>query len=191
MKQKVYLPTAVQAILLPIVLIVSFCLANSTLLRQRFFSTESGEAVLEYGYMLGYKLDNQAVNGFGVFLFWLFIGAIGYIASALIVFVVHSYRSELTFKQYVSSMSAPAVERARHTERMRLLIRSGALAGIVAWIAGMVRYVLPLLQQNFRDLVLTNNILGGLLFLAIGSVALFVPVVLVRLFVLRVRVFGA
>ena len=147
--------------------------------------------MLGYGYMLGYKFDTPAVNGFGVFLFWVIVGAVAYMLAALLVFIVHSFRSELTFKQYVSSMSAPAVERARHTERMRLLIRSGALAGIVAWIAGMVRYVLPLLQQNFRDLVLTNNILGGLLFLAIGSVALFVPVVLVRLFVLRVRVFGA
>jgi len=190
MKQKVYFPTAVEAFVLPVSLVVVFGLANATLLKQRFFSTESGQVVLGYGDMLGYKLDNQAVNGFGVFLFWVFVGAICYSSAALLLFIIHSFRSELTFKQYVSSMSAPAVERARHVEMMRLLIRSAALAGILAWSAAMAKYVLPFLQHNFESFVLKSDIFAGVLFLVFGSVALFLPMVLTRLFVLRVRVFG-
>jgi len=190
MKQKIYLPTALEALVLPITLTVVFCTANAGLMRQRYFSTESSEAMLGYGYMLGYKFDTPAVNGFGVFLFWVIIGAIGYAIAALIVLIVHSFLSELKFKQYISSMSAPTVKRARHLELTRLLIRSVAIAGIAAWFAAMVKYILPLLQQNFGSLLQQNDIVAGLSFVVVGSVALFLPIILMRLFVLRVRIFG-
>lgn len=190
MKPKIYLPTAIQCVGLPLLVLVFTALANVTLIRHRFFSTDSGDIALGYVAMVGYQLDNDAVNGFGVFLFWALVGALGYAVAVLLVFLVHSFRSELDFKQYIATMSSKSAGEAHRVEVIRLLVRSIALSGFIMWGIVSVSYAVPCLDKLGKELIVSGDVVSGLLLIVCGSLTLFIPIVLSRLFLLRARVFG-
>jgi hypothetical protein len=190
MKPKIYLPTAIQCVGLPLLVLVLTALANVTLIRHRFFSTDSGDIALGYVAMVGYRLNTAAVNGVGVFLFWALVGALCYTIAALIIFLVHSFRSELDFKQYIASMSSQSVGAAHRIELIRLLVRSVALSGFIMWGIVCVAYVVPYLDKLGKELIVSGDVVSGLLLVLCGSLSLFVPIALSRLFLLRARVFG-
>ena len=190
MKPKIYLPTAIQCVGLPLLVLALTALANVTLIRHKFFSTDSGDIALGYVAMVGYRLNTAAVNGVGVFLFWALVGALCYTIAALIIFLVHSFRSELDFKQYIASMSSRAVGEVHRIELIRLLVRSIALSGFIMWGIVCVAYVVPYLDKLGKELIVSGDVVSGLLLVLCGSLSLFVPIALSRLFLLRVRVFG-
>jgi hypothetical protein len=190
MKPKIYLPTAIQCVGLPLLVLALTALANVTLIRHKFFSTDSGDIALGYVAMVGYRLNTAAVNGVGVFLFWALVGALCYTIAALIIFLVHSFRSELDFKQYIASMSSRAVGEVHRIELIRLLVRSIALSGFIMWGIVCVAYVVPYLDKLGKELIVSSDVVSGLLLVLFGSLSLFVPIALSRLFLLRVRVFG-
>ena len=190
MKPKIYLPTAIQCVGLPLLVLALTALANVTLIRHKFFSTDSGDIALGYVAMVGYRLNTAAVNGVGVFLFWALVGALCYTIAALIIFLVHSFRSELDFKQYIASMSSRAVGEVHRIELIRLLVRSIALSGFIMWGIVCVAYVVPYLDKLGKELIVSSDVVSGLLLVLCGSLSLFVPIALSRLFLLRVRVFG-
>ena len=190
MKPKIYLPTAIQCVGLPLLVLALTALANVTLIRHKFFSTDSGDIALGYVAMVGYRLNTAAVNGVGVFLFWALVGALCYTIAALIIFLVHSFRSELDFKQYIASMSSRAVGEVHRIELIRLLVRSIALSGFIMWGIVCVAYIVPYLDKLGKELIVSSDVVSGLLLVLCGSLSLFVPIALSRLFLLRVRVFG-
>ncbi len=191
MKPKIYLPTAIQCIGLPLLALLLTALANVTLIRQKFFSTDSGDIALGYAAMVGYRLDNDAVNGFGVFLFWALLGALGYAVAGLIIFLVHSFKSELDFKQYVASMSSKSAGEARRVEMVRVLLRSIALAGFVIWSIVSAAFMAPYLDKLGKELIVSGDVISGILLVVCGGIHVFIPILLSRLFLLRARVFGS
>ncbi|QQS69039.1 hypothetical protein IPP75_03900 [Candidatus Saccharibacteria bacterium] len=191
MKPKIYLPTAIQCIGLPLLVLLLTALANVTLIRQRFFSTDSGDIALGYVAMVGYRLDNDAVNGFGVFLFWALVGALGYAIAGLLVFLVHSFRSELDFKQYIAPMSSKSAGEAHRVEVIRLLVRSIALAGLIVWVVLSLSFAIPYLDKLGKELVVSGDVISGILLVVCGGIHVFIPILLSRLFLLRARVFGS
>lgn len=191
MKPKIYLPTAIQCIGLPLLVLLLTALANVTLIRQKFFSTDSGDIALGYAAMVGYRLDNDAVNGFGVFLFWALLGALGYAVAGLIIFLVHSFKSELDFKQYVASMSSKSAGEARRVEMVRVLLRSIALAGFVIWSIVSAAFMAPYLDKLGKELIVSGDVISGILLVVCGGIHVFIPILLSRLFLLRARVFGS
>ncbi|MFZ2513760.1 MAG: hypothetical protein WAW63_04865 [Candidatus Saccharimonadales bacterium] len=191
MKPKIYLPTAIQCIGLPLLVLLLTALANVTLIRQRFFSTDSGDIALGYVAMVGYRLDNDAVNGFGVFLFWALVGALGYAIAGLLVFLVHSFRSELDFKQYIATMSSKSAGEAHRVEVIRLLVRSIALAGLIVWVVLSLSFAIPYLDKLGKELIVSGDVISGILLVVCGGIHVFIPILLSRLFLLRARVFGS
>lgn len=191
MKPKIYLPTAIQCIGLPLLVVILTALANVSLIRQKFFSTDSGDIALGYVAMVGYQLDNQAVNGFGVFLFWALVGALGYAIAGLLVFLVHSFRSELDFKQYIATMSSKSAGEAHRVEVIRLLVRSIALAGLIVWVVLSLSFAIPYLDKLGKELIVSGDVISGILLVVCGGIHVFIPILLSRLFLLRARVFGS
>ena len=188
MKEKIYLPTTTQVILIPFCVLVALLLSHYTLIKQKFFMDETGVIANEYVSSLAQYLDNPVVNGSGVFVFWMLVGIVGYAIVAGLGMIIHAYASDVTFSEYVR----PVEGRSEKLEKfLRFLLRSIALFGLVAWFVGTVWFVLPWVDMQFGEMFAYGYIPIGIMAYLLMVVWLFVPIFLSRLFVLRTRVYDS
>lgn len=189
-KEKIYTPTPIEMVAIPLLVVILLVAGNFVLIRDTFFPQESTDIALSYVSTVGYYLDNDTINNTGVFVFWMIVGGLSYIIATVTYFAIRVYRSDMDTHQYIASLSARAVEEEKIVRFERLALRSVALVGFIIWFTANVGFVLLFLQNQFKDFVLDFNVVSGILVLVIGSLDIFLLIVLTRLFLLRTRVYG-
>ncbi|MCA9318675.1 hypothetical protein KDA06_03470 [Candidatus Saccharibacteria bacterium] len=187
MKEKIYLPTALEAILIPSSIVTLLILGNLSLIRQKILDSQTGTEAESFFTSLTAHLDTGFVNTAGVFLFWMFVGAITYAIISLLVAIVRAYTSELPMRHIFSTTpQSLALEKKEHT--IRTLLKSAAGATALALVASSGKLI-PWINEEFRAMITAGDYLAGLTSIAVGVVAIFVFIVLLRLFVLRTRLY--
>lgn len=188
MKDKIYLPTMLEAILTPTSLVVLLILSNLSLVKQKLLSGETGAETDSFFTGLAAHLDTTVVNKAGVFLFWMFVGAATYAIISLLVAIVRAYTSELPMRRIFDTTShSLGLEKRERT--IRTIVKSTAGAAAVALVASSGKLI-SWLNEGFRAMLSTSDYLAGVLSVAVGTLAVFVFIVLLRLFVLRTRLYG-
>lgn len=189
-KDKIYSPTALELFALPVLSLLVLSLKNSSLFYQRFVSDTDREiAVGVVNANIGY-INNETVNRTGVFLFWLFLGAIAYTILGLITYITKVYRSDVPMLHHTIFISSNTAAHTNEIRILRLIIRTVAAAMILALTVINVAFILPFLNMLFGV-----GILGDAYPLVVAAVLgaafdIFVFIFLARLFVLRRRVFS-
>jgi hypothetical protein len=187
MKEKIYLPTLTQAILIPIITLLALLASNFTLIKQMLLNEGGATAIADtYVSSLGQYLDNPVMNSGGVFVFWVLVGVVGYAIVAGLGMIIHAYSSDLSFNEYVR----PVAGRSEMLEKfVRFLLRSMALFGLIAWFVGTVWFVVPWVDQKFGEMLAYGYIPLGVVAYIVAATWFFMPIFLSRLFVLRTRVY--
>ena len=185
---KIYLPTAIQWLSLPLVTLLLLAVLNIDLISKRFFFFFNGDITKGYVSMLGYYLNNNAINDFGVVLFWMVVGGTSYLITAGLVVAVNLYRSDIPMQSMLSSNQG-LLDEQRKITLLRIALRSIALVALFIWVIFAIAKALPYLQGQFVLLVTEASPLAALSILILGLFTLFVPIFLIRLFLLRKRVF--
>lgn len=181
-KDKFYTPTALEAFLFPFCIIVFGALLHLGQIRDRYFSTIRPSESLGTS-TLGRMLDNEIVNSAGVFIFWVIVGTIGYAFVVFAAMVGRAYRSDQPMQNYIQTAADKQNVMARYA------LRSVALTSGIAWLAFTLSYGLGWIDTQISKFIWNGDIIAAMLALTVGSCLLFVPIILVRLFVLRTRVF--
>lgn len=184
------MPSTLEWITLPATVFALLLLTHLSLIINVYFGSGDGETIFGYASMIGYYLDNNFINTLGVFLFWVVVATGLYSFIAIVAYVVYAYKSDLGVKGLTNILSTVDSLKQHQQEAIRLVCRSAALAGMVAWITGMVRFGLPFLDRQTNQAIIDSNILQGLMVVVVGGILAFVPILLARLFVLRVRIYG-
>lgn len=186
MKEKIYLPTVTEAILIPLLALIALLLSHYTLIKQKFFADETAVFANNYVSSLANYLDNPLLNSSGVFVFWMMVGTVGYALIAGLGIVIHAYTSDLKLHEYVR----PVEGRSEKTEKLvRALLRSMALFGLIAWFVGTIWFVIPWVDIQFGDMLAYGYIPVGIMAYLVAVTSFFMPIFLARLFVLRNRVY--
>lgn len=76
-------------------------------------------------------------------------------------------------------------------EVIRLLVRSIALAGLIVWVVLSLSFAIPYLDKLGKELIVSGDVISGILLVVCGGIHVFIPILLSRLFLLRARVFGS
>lgn len=186
MKDKIYLPTPMQAILIPILTLVGLVMTHYSLIQQKYFVTESAAIANVYISAYASYLDHPVINATGLFVFWLLVGAIAYVTVVGIGMVIHAYTSDLTPAQYIN----PVEGRSDRVERLiRFFLRSGALFLLVAWFIETFWFLLPWADAKFGEMIAYNYWPIGIMAYVILIVNFIAPIFFARLLFLRTRVF--
>lgn len=182
-KEKIYTPTGLEMFLVPFCVVLFGVLTHVGQVRDRYFTNITTTQTLEYVSTVGRLLDNDFVNSTGLFLFWVIVGTIGYACVVFAAIVSRAYRSDEPIQNYIQT----AADRQNIMDRYAA--RSMALASGVAWLAFTLRYGLAWFDHTVSTAVWRQDVVAMLLAVVGGSIIAFVPVILVRLFVLRTRVY--
>lgn len=186
MKEKIYLPTLTQAILIPFLTLLGLIVSHFTLIKNKFFVDGTAIVADNYVSSLASYLDNPFMNNAGVFIFWMLVGVVGYAIIAGLSMVIHAYTSNLTLDEYVR----PIEGRSDKFEKfVRFILRSTALLGLIAWFVSTVWFVLPWVDIQFGEMIAYGYIPLGVMAYVVAVICFFMPIFLSRLFVLRNRVY--
>ncbi len=189
MKEKVYTPSLVEFIGLPLLSVTLLVLSSLDVIRQKFFSSEVISMSEAYASTLGSKLNNEAANHLGMFVFYMFLGAIAYIVLCLCGIIIHSFASDKPVGRFVNPLPESTEHHVRQETIVRQMIRSIALAGLVTWLSANFLYIAGYVDTLFTTAVLQSNLLKVIGAIVIVSLDMFVAVLFMRLFLLRTRVF--
>ena len=88
-------------------------------------------------------------------------------------------------------MSSKSAGEAHRVEVIRLLVRSIALAGLIVWVVLSLSFAIPYLDKLGKELIVSGDVISGILLVVCGGIHVFIPILLSRLFLLRARVFGS
>ncbi len=186
MKDKIYLPTPMQAVLIPLLTLAGLVITHYSLIQQKYFITESAAIANVYIAAYASYLDNPVINNTGLFVFWLLVGALGYVVVVGIGMIIHSYASDLTPAQYIH----PVEGRSDKIERsIRFFLRSAALFVLIAWFIETFWFLLPWVDTKFGEMIAYNYVPVGVMAYIILLANFFIPVFFSRLLMLRTRVF--
>jgi hypothetical protein len=186
MKQKIYLPTRLQYVLLPVLTVLLLVLANTQLIRERLSSGAGGMASSNIS-AIGRYLDSDVVSSIGVFVFWLFVGAGAYALIGMLVLIVHPLIPMAHVRQAVGHRSTKKAQQISHLLFTRFILRTVAAACLIVWVAANVSFALQFIDEAAREFIRSGNVIMGLSAVVIGAIDMFLVVLIVRLMVLRDR----
>lgn len=189
MKQKIYLPTPLQCAVLPLCTVLLLVLANTKLISERVSNGATGGAAVNYMSSVGRLLDGDVANSVGVFVFWLFVGAGAYALIGAIVLIVHPLITMAHVSQAVGHRSAKATQHINHLLFTRFVVRTIAAACLTVWFAANVIFVLRFIDGAATEFIRTGSMLMALAAVIVGTIDLFLFVVLLRVLLLRTRLF--
>lgn len=188
MKQKIYTPTT-QCVMLPLLTITVLGLVNAHLISRRFFSDAANSGSTAHISVIGQYLNSDIANSIGFFIFWWLVGAAVYAVLGVVVLIVHPLITMTHLHQAVGHRTAKRVQRLEQMLFTRFVLRTVAAACLVVWLAANVSFILRFIDGATVDFIQTGDILRGLLAIVVGTINLFIPVVLVRFLMLRTRLF--
>ena len=164
----------------------------SSLKQQIFEAKNSGGPVpgFDYQAITSHLAQNQLISNLPLFLFWAALGVVVYLLATSLwgwLAGAEELREEMDY------VNAPKKWIVR-TILVHLLVR---LVVVLVWVAYLelflkvlLPYVLAAAHVAATNLVSVSGLGYGLLAIIVGFVAVHVHVVLLRLLVLKVRVFG-
>lgn len=186
-KEKIYLPTFNEVILLPLLSFVFFTVVNLPVTYRRFLSAEEVQVSSSYFNRFMSYLNNDVANSIGIFLFWAVIGLLAYAILSCLVFVVQAFRSDIPMQRYsVFRSHTPSGSDAFP----RLILRSIALTMLLVWLITNAFLLLRDVNNLFIEGLVNLrpvNVIGAILITAFD---VFVMLFLLRLFLLRRHIPG-
>jgi len=189
MKQKIYLPTSLQYVLLPCITVSLLVLTNMQLIREQLSTGATGGTVAGYISAISRFLDSNIVSNVGVFIFWLFVGTVAYALIGMLVLIIHPLITMAHVSQAVGHRSTKAVQKTKHLLFTRFILRTIAAACLLAWLAANITFALRFIDGAATEFIRSGNVIMGLAAVIAGTIDAFLLVLITRLLLLRNRIF--
>lgn len=188
MKPKIYLPTRLQYVVVPVVTAILLALANIQLIRERWLAGAFAGVATDRMSAIGRYLDSDIANSIGVFIFWIFIGAGAYALIGLMVLIVHPLITMSHLQQAVGHHATKKSRQLSHILFTRFVLRTIAAACLVLWFAMNISFVLRFIDDAARQFIGSGNIMMGLVAVVVGAIDIFLVIVIARLIMLKTRI---
>jgi hypothetical protein len=190
-KDRLYLPTLTELILIPIIVTLLLVLANLQAVRSIILSDTQTNIADTLVKNWSVTLDKPFINQWGVFVFWMGVGIIVYSLLGLLGGLLQAYRSDIPTRDFlrISQRNPNLGVMARQQELIHMLLRSFAVGLILLWGLANLGFAVKLLSNLFLYAIQFNDFIVGLTVVLVASFDVFLIIVLARLALLRTRIF--